>query len=157
MSDNTAVLRYSHWVTSHPWLSILFCLVIVVIAGKGAGNLEFTTNYRVFFSPDNPELIAFEKLENTYTKNDNIMFVLTPDDGDVFTTKTLEAVKILTEKAWQIPYSSRVDSISNFQHTEAEGDDLLVQDLIIEPGSMDAMELDRIRKIALNEPFLIPV
>ena len=28
-----------------------------------------------------------------------------------------------TEKAWQVPYSNRVDSITNFQHTEAEEDD----------------------------------
>jgi len=155
MPENKLLKDYTKWVLAHPVITIILCLAMAFLAASGGRFLSFTTNYRVFFSPDNPELLAFEKLENTYTKNDNVMFVLTPDDGDVFTPKTLEAVKLLTEKSWQIPYSSRVDSISNFQHTEAEADDLLVRDLVEEPTSLDRNELDRIKKIALSEPLLV--
>ncbi len=155
MPENKLLKDYTKWILSHPVITITLCLVMAFLAASGGRFLSLTTNYRVFFSPDNPELLAFEKLENTYTKNDNVMFILTPDDGDVFTPKTLEAVKVLTEKAWQLPYSSRVDSISNFQYTEAEGDDLLVRDLVEESASLDKEALDRIRKIALSEPLLL--
>ncbi|MCG6871354.1 MAG: MMPL family transporter [Gammaproteobacteria bacterium] len=146
--------RFGHWVIRARWPIILLSLVLVLLAASGGRNLSFTTNYRVFFSSDNPQLLAFEALENTYSKNDNVMFVLAPRDGNVFTPRTLKAVQELTHQAWQIPYSTRVDSITNFQHTFAEGDDLIVQDLVPAGGELDTVAIARIREIALNEPLL---
>ena len=70
---------------------------------------------------------ASDQLEKTYTQDDNVIFLLIPQDGDVFTRKTLAAVEELTKMAWQLPYSLRVDSLSNFQHTSAEGDEQTAQ------------------------------
>ncbi|MCW9023911.1 MAG: hypothetical protein OQK73_04445, partial [Gammaproteobacteria bacterium] len=146
--------RFGHWIIKWRWAVIVFCLLLVVIAATGGKNLALTTNYRVFFSADNPQLLAFDELENTYTKNDNVMFVLTPKDGDVFTSQTLAAVEDLTTRSWQLPYSIRVDSISNFQHTEAEGDDLIVRDLVKDALNLKQTELETIRQVAINEPLL---
>jgi uncharacterized protein len=134
---------------------IILCLILVALAASGGKLLTFTTNYRVFFSEDNPQLKAFESLENTYSKNDNVMFVLAPKDGNVFTRKTLTTVKKLTEGAWQIPYSTRVDSITNFQHTEAEEDDLIVRDLVLDAPSLTIADLEKVKRVALAEPLLI--
>ena len=147
--------KFGHWVLKWRWLIILLSLVIVVLAASGGKNLSLTTNYRVFFSADNPQLLAFDELENTYTKNDNVMFVLTPTDGDVFTPQALAAVESLTKAAWQLPFSIRVDSISNFQHTEADGDELIVRDLVKDAVTLDSVALNKIRQIALNEPLLV--
>ncbi|MDX1506679.1 MAG: hypothetical protein R3358_00275, partial [Woeseiaceae bacterium] len=62
-------------VIEHRWLVILAAVAFAAAVGSGAGRLEFSTNYRVFFSDANPELQAFEDLQNTYTKNDNFFFV----------------------------------------------------------------------------------
>lgn len=112
------------------------------------------TDYRVFFSPDNPDLTAYEAVENVYTKNDNVLFVLQPQDGDVFTPRVLEALRSLTEDAWQIPYSTRVDGITNFQHTWADGDELIVEDLV-GPGEITEEVVTRARDVALAEPTLV--
>ena len=116
------------------------------------GKHYYDTEYRVFFSEDNPQLKAFEALQNTYTKTDNVMFVLAPKNGQVFTLETLTSVARLTEESWQIPYSLRVDSITNYQHTEADGDDLLVDDLVPddEIDELNDAALQRISNIALN-------
>ena len=143
------------WVIKKRWWVILVTLVIVISAASGGRFLTFTNSYRIFFSADNPQLLAFEALEKTFTKNDNVMFVLEPKSGEVFTRKTLTAVEELTEKAWQIPHSSRVDSLSNFQHTSANGDDLVVRDLIEEAHTLKAEELARIRSVAEQEPLLL--
>lgn len=155
MSENTTVIRYAQWITRHPWLVIFATILIVMTAASGGKNLAFKTDYRVFFSADNPQLLAFEALEATYTKNDNVMFILAPKDGNAFGKETLEAVKALTEKAWQTPYSIRVDSISNFQNTEAEGDDLLVMDLVDEELELNEQSQGKIRRVALSEPMLL--
>ena len=114
------------------WLVIAITLLLAGLLGYGMPRLEFNNDYRMFFSEDNPQLQAFEQLQNTYTKNDNVLYVIEPEDGRVFTRDTLAAVTELTQQAWQIPYSLRVDSITNYQHTYAEGDDLVVEDLILE-------------------------
>ena len=101
-----------------------------VAAASGVPNLDLATDYRVFFSPDNPDLAAYEAVENIYTKNDNVLFALRPRSGDIFTPELLETMRGLTEDAWQIPYSTRVDGLTNFQHTWADGDDLIVEDLV---------------------------
>ncbi|MCP4700655.1 MAG: MMPL family transporter [Gammaproteobacteria bacterium] len=146
--------HYCQWLFRRPYTVIFITLLLVGLAASGVRFLRFTTDYRVFFSEENPQLTAFETLQNTYTKNDNIMFVLAPKSGEVFTRETLEAVVWLTEQAWQIPHSIRVDSVSNFQHTRAEEDDLIVEDLVSEPVGLSAEDLVRIKNIALNEPLL---
>jgi len=147
--------NYPKWVLNNRLLIIFFSLLFVVLAASGGRLISFTTNYRVFFSEDNPQLLAFEALENTYVKNDNVLFVLEPEDGNVFSREMLSVVEELTEKAWQIPYSNRVDSVTNFQHTEAEEDDLIVRDLATNSSSLSNEELEKIKKIAINEPLLI--
>jgi predicted RND superfamily exporter protein len=146
--------RYGNWVIRWRYFIILATLMLVVVAASGMRFLKFDTDYRVFFSEDNPQLIAFEKLQDTYTKNDNVLFVLAPKDGQVFSNKTLEAVEWLTKEAWQTPYSIRVDSITNFQYTYAEEDDLIVEDLIIEAKTLSKEDMARSKEIALSEPQL---
>ncbi len=141
-------------IISHRWLVILFSVAIAAAAGSGASNLEFSTNYRVFFSDANPELQAFEDLQNTYTKNDNIFFVIEPRDGNAFSSQTLAAVEALTESAWQIPYAIRVDSVTNFQHTYAIDDDLIVEDLVDDANGRSTAFLEERRDVALAEPLL---
>ena len=148
------VEKFAHGVIRWRWLIILLTLLSVMGLGSGGRFLEFTNDYRVFFSDDNPQLQAFENLQDTYTKNDNVLIMLLPKSGDAFDQQTLNAVVDLTDKAWQIPYSVRVDSISNFQHTYSEEDDLIVLDLVEEPGSLSAEEIEGIKQIAINEPLL---
>jgi predicted RND superfamily exporter protein len=137
------------------WLFVVLAFAFVGFAANGVRFLGFSNDYRIFFSAENPQLVAFENLQNTYTKSDNVLFVIAPADGDVFTPRTLDAVEWLTEQAWQIPYSIRVDSVTNFQHTRAEGDDLIVEDLVTQASELGSGELQNLRAVAVNEPLLV--
>ncbi|MCW9047960.1 MAG: MMPL family transporter [Gammaproteobacteria bacterium] len=149
------LVRYTEWILKWRYLVIILSLVMVGVIGSGAPNLmPFSNDYRVFFSKDNPQLKAFENLQDTYTKDDNVMFVISPKNGNVFTPENLTAIQSMTKEAWQIPHSIRVDSITNFQHTYAEEDDLIVDDLILDPESMNEESLSYAKKVALNEPAL---
>jgi len=149
------LVRYTEWILKWRYLVILLSLALVVAVGSGAPNLlPFSNDYRVFFSKDNPQLNAFENLQDTYTKDDNVMFVISPKNGNVFVPENLKAIKAITEEAWQIPHSIRVDSITNFQHTYAEEDDLIVDDLVLEPASMNTESLNYAKQVALKEPAL---
>lgn len=147
--------RLAKWVIKRRFLIVALTLLLVVLTGSGARFLLFDTDYRIWFSEENPQLQAFETIQNTYTKYDNLLFVLAPKDGRVFTRSTLAAVEWLTDQAWQVPYSIRVDSLSNFQHTRGEADELIVQDLYTSAESLTDSELASIRQVALSEPLLL--
>lgn len=141
-------------VLTYRWWIIVITLLVVGGLGAGARLITFSNDYRMFFSEDNPQLKAFEELQDTYTKNDNVLFVLAPRDGKVFKPQTLATIEWLTKEAWQIPYSIRVDSVTNFQHTSAEGDDLLVRDLVVDAANLSDAELGQAERIAVAEPLL---
>ena len=46
--------RYAEYVVSHPWRLLLLSLIVVFAAASGGRFLEFTNDYREFFSDDNP-------------------------------------------------------------------------------------------------------
>ncbi|MBL4788658.1 MAG: MMPL family transporter [Kordiimonadaceae bacterium] len=151
---DTFAVRMAQGVIRWRWLVILGTILITALMASGAQYLKFSNNYRDFFSESNPELQAFEEFQDTYTKNDNFFFAIVPESGDVFNNTTLALVEELTLAAWQIPYNSRVDSVTNFQHTRAFEDDLIVAPLFEGSATLSAEEIADRRAIALAEPLL---
>lgn len=149
------IVGYAKLLIKLRWFVLLASLLGVLALASGGRFLTFTNDYRVWFSPDNPQLVAFEELQESYTRSDNVLVMLEPASGDVFNNETLEAVHALTDAAWQLPFTVRVDSLTNYQHIYGEDDDLIVSDLVEEPGDMDASTLDSIRQVAFAQPQLM--
>ncbi len=142
------VIRYRGWIT-------VVTLLVAGLSGYGLTRLAVSDDYRMWFDKDSADLKSFETLESTYSKSDSILFVVAPHDGNVFTRKTLEDIQWLTTESWKIPFSSRVDSVTNFQRTHAKGDNLEVRDLVRKPKELSSLDLKKIREFALNEPALV--
>ncbi|WP_084722396.1 efflux RND transporter permease subunit [Photobacterium aquae] len=142
-----------HMPVWYPKLVLLMSLVLVVLAAFGSKNLFFRGDYQIFFDADNPQLAAFKEIEATFTKTDSLAVVVAVQDS-IFTPEHLNLVRDLTESAWQTPYSSRVDSIANYQHTSADGDDLLVEDLLLDLYPFTEARIAYVKDIALAEPRL---
>lgn len=149
------IIAYSHWISRHRWWVLLFSILVAAVAGTGLKNFRVANDYKVYFDKDFPPLQVVEDIENTYTNNENVLFVLTAKDGELFTTDKLAAVEWLTAESWNTPYSSRVDSLSNFQHTYADGDELIVEDLIANADRLEEQGLRSIESIARSEPRLL--
>lgn len=77
MIPDSLAVRFGRWVVDNPWKTMILSVLLAAVAASGARFIEFTTDYRAYFSEDNPELRTFERLENTYTKSDNVLVVLT--------------------------------------------------------------------------------
>ncbi len=139
--------KYSIWV-------LLATVLLVIVATIGGKNLYFRGDYNIFFDGTNKQLLAFDEIQTTFAKTDNLAIVIAPDNNDVFTPETLQLVQNLTVDSWQVPYSSRVDSIANYQHTEAIEDDLLVEDLLYEDYELTSARIAKVKHIALTEPVI---
>ena len=147
--------RFGQWVIRWRWPVLLGSLLVVMGLGYGGQFLAFNGDYHIFFSKDNPQLNAFDALQEKYSKDDNVLIAIEPKDGNVFTATTLAALEDLTEQAWQTPYASRVDGITNFQHTRAVADDLYVDDLVENAQEKTPQQLAEIKQIATTEPNLV--
>ncbi|GAB4356674.1 MAG: MMPL family transporter [Methylohalobius crimeensis] len=146
--------RYLEFLSRWRWWVIVFTCLLVTAFASGTRLLHFTTDYRVFFSQDDPLLQTLDSLHCVYSKDDTILFILTPKEGRVFTRPMLSEIAWLTREAWRIPYARRVDSLQNFQYTHAKGDELIVEDLYRDSQRLTDTELKRIESIALAEPLL---
>lgn len=138
----------------YKWLTLFISLFITIGISSGAQYLYFDSSYKTFFAEDNPQRLEFESIQRTFTKSDNVLFVLSAPNDDIYQAEFLNAVASLTEQAWRLPFAVRVDSITNFQHISADEDDLLVADLVDTSSELSAAKLAEIRKIALAEPLL---
>ena len=145
---------YGEWILKYRFLVLGLITAVTLLAAVGIQFLYFDNDYRVFFGKENPQLKAFEKIQQTYTKIDNVNFAVDPISGKANAPEVLAAVEELTDIAWQLPFSIRVDSLSNHQHTEVEGDDLIVRDLYTDAMSMNANEQALVDRVSTTEPAL---
>ncbi len=140
--------------TKYSLLVLLATIFLIIVATIGGKNLYFRGDYDIFFDGTNKQLLAFDEIQTTFAKTDNLAIVIAPEDGDIFTPQTLSLIQKITVDAWQVPYSSRVDSIANYQHTEAFDDDLLVEDLMYSEYELTPERISKVKSIALSEPVL---
>ena len=145
---------YGEFLLRHRFVALFILLLSTFGLSSGAQFLYFDNDYRVFFGKDNPQLKAFEKVQQTYTKIDNVNFAIDPLTGSANDPAVLAGVEALTEMAWQLPFSIRVDSLSNYQHTEVDGDDLIVRDLFMNGSELSADEMQLVNEISTTEPSL---
>ncbi|MGK0475614.1 MAG: putative RND superfamily exporter protein [Oleispira sp.] len=147
--------NYIRWVIAHrKWIASLSVFLVLVIS-FGASKLVFTSDFRAYFGPDNPQLLAFEKMERTFSKQENVYFYIHAKKGDLFTNQGLDLIETLTDEGWKLPYSQRVTSLQNHQHTDVEDDDLMIDYLYYDALELSADNLAKIRNTTFSEPTLL--
>ena len=102
----------AQWLVRYRLVLALLSVLLVVLSSAGVRHLYFQSDYQVFFAEENPQLLAHEHIQDTYTKSDNMLFLIDTGEGGVFRREVLESIAWLTEEAWNTPYSVRVDSLT---------------------------------------------
>ena len=133
------------------WLTVLLSLLLMLVLAAGAMFIvNVDVDVRNHFSKNDPHIVALEQLEDTYALSDVALVTVAPRNGTVFTREALVAIEDLTERLWQTPYVTRVDSIANYSHSEGREDELIVERLIDGAGSLGDSDIRRIEKITLE-------
>ena len=147
MNPETAIAL----ITGRRWLALLLPLLVVLALGAGAQYaVPVDIDFRNHFSEDDPRLVALERFEDTYAISDTALVAVASGSGTVFTRETLGAIEELTGRLWLTPYITRVDSLTNYSHSEGREDELIVGPLIDGAGSLSERDINRIRDIALG-------
>ena len=145
--------RLFNVVIDRSWTTLAVALVLFAVCTAGLQRIEVVdVGIRNHFSMHDPHLIGLENFEETYAVSDSLLVVVAPPNDTVFTREALLTIEQLTEQLWQIPYVTRVDSITNHSHSEGQEDELIVEQLVDDAASLTDDAIARIRTIALNTP-----
>ncbi len=137
----------------HRWRWILISVVsFISISSIGLKDIAFDSDYKKFLSES--EQLSLEEFNNTYSKDMTLMIVVSSQIGSIFTSQNLKIVEKLTNLSWKLPNVLRVDSVTNFQNTQAKGDDLVVKDLVKDAQRLTPSQIAEIHHIATTDPRL---
>ncbi len=130
------------------WLGVL----VLVLAGLCAGipGLRFESDSRAFFGADNQENRDMRALDGTFSGSNSVLVMVQPAAGTAFDPETLAALRDFTEEAWQVPYVLRIDSPVNYNHSYAQGDDIIVEPLLNDEGKITQKTAKRFRDTVLG-------
>ena len=142
--------RYTAAVLAYRWPVLLAASVAMLALAAGARFITVTNDYRILLGRDNPQLAAFDALQNTYSVSNQALIAVTPREGTVFSRQVLGAIEELTEAGWRTPWSGRVNSLTNYTHSEGLEDDLVVGPLVEDAQSLGESDLRRVEGIALG-------
>lgn len=142
-----ALVRHDKWFFA-------LGLLLLLAAAIGLKDLTFSSDNRAFFGDDNPDLIALQEIEDRYARSDTLLFGVIGSEN-LCTVEGLERLRSFTAQAWLLPDVLRVDSAANFNHSYAEGDDIIVEPLLPEEGEITAADAERLQTIALTSDELL--
>jgi len=152
---NAFLDAWARLVQAHPRKVILAVLLFVAATAPGAGLIQINSDYRIYFQKDNKDLLAWEDILDTYTRADGLVVAVETTNGArIFSPEIMPAIVELTEQLWKRPFVTRVDSVTNFQHMTAHGEELTVEDLIPADKATSAEFLRERETIARREPHL---
>lgn len=133
---------FAEKIIQYRYLSILFCLVLLVASFRGVGGIAFSPDMEQFFPEDYPISENHAHIEDTFYSSDSVIIAIGVDEGTVFNPRILNLIEEITDKAWSTPHSIRVDSLSNFSFVRAEIDDLVVEPFIEESLEWDQKKIN---------------
>jgi len=150
---------------SRTWSDIIFKLrhllfwgviLLGLVTSFGIPSLYFSNDFRVYFSQENPQLKAFDSFEEKFSSHDSVAFILALENSSWLSPKYLQKLNQFTEQTWQLPATTRVNSLTNYQYTQAEGD-LIQTDAFFRLGSdVDFLRQKMLDDIQLKFTYLSP-
>lgn len=133
---------------------------MILFLGMIAGGKNLTVSFdtRIFYSEQNLLLQQLRGFERKFSHNNNILFVISSRDevaGRIATVETLQALVEITEQAWRLPYSTQVESLSNFPRIVSDEDAFSVLEMVPSSGQLTPSAAAAIEKEALNDRLIV--
>ena len=145
--------RVANFAVYRPWTSIILGVLLLFGLSYGGKYIKVDFSYRVWFDEKDQNLVQFDAFERKFGNDDNMVIVVDTKNG-VFSNKTLKMLRSFTEQMWLVKQVIRVESLTNYQWTHSEGDEIIVEDFIPEDNNFEKKFLEGRKKIALNDEVI---
>ncbi len=141
-------------VIRHRYLVLFLTVIAACAMSSGLRHATLDHSYKSYLADDHRYRLMIDHMEDNYVKDDNIFLIVRPGSGTVYQPEVLGVMREITEAAWGLSHVRRVDSLNNYQYTYAEGDELIVDDLVPADLELSRKNIERIARIASREPQL---
>ena len=149
-----SLARLNQAALRRPRSCIVAWLIVVAIASAFLPQIKLNASFRVFFNESDPMVHTLDKLHGNYSTGEMSAIMVATKEGDIFTRETLTAVEELTQAAWKLPKTIRVDSLNNFPFSRSTGDDIQVTELVENAAALTDTQLAQIRRDALSDALI---
>ena len=146
--------KAAEFPVNHPWLTLLAVFCFLIVSTAGLNKLIVTGDFESILDKDDPLLVDHYRVKQDFVDSKRVVVAIHSPQKSIFTAETIGFLQKFTEQAWSTPFASRVDSLTNYQHTQADGDNLLVGDLFADDVVITRQLLKAGESIALQEPSL---
>ncbi len=123
---------FAKLLIKYRYLSISLVLIVVCLLATGLTKLTFNPDLETYFPEGHPAVIRYNEIDDMFIPTDNLIIAVHSNEGTLFNGDSLKVIEELTKKSWTIPYSVRVDSLTNYSYVKSVNDDLIVEPFIEE-------------------------
>jgi uncharacterized protein len=145
------------WVYAHRFSAVVTMLLLTMALAGQLPKLTIDTREESFFHADDPTLIAYNNFRDQFGQDDLFFIAMQPENG--LTPAFFDTMNQLhTQLEASVPYLDEVTSLINGRVVRADGDTLIVENLIHRPPqTMDEHRriLELIDRYPLYENLLV--
>lgn len=139
-------------ILTRPILSIFLGLFLSFAFIPGLVMMKADFSHKGYYRANHPLILAFNEFEKTFGGDDRIAIVMHSEKG-IFTPEVASVLSEMTEKMWLVTDMIRVDSLSNYDYTRAEGDQVNISPFLEKEEFSDSYLTER-KQIALQDEVL---
>ncbi len=137
-------------------------LLLVVLMGAGLPGLTFDMSMESWFRKSDPVVVALNRFRNSFGGDDSVYIVYRAKDGDVFSAKSLRAVKQIQEDLQNatvgmkdgannsLSHILEVNTLINVSYMEVQGDTLTSRDFVGDTLPQNQAAREKLRQEALQ-------
>ena len=143
------------WIVRRKKVVAGCAILVAMVCIPGMHRLTFTDNIRIFFSSDNPQYKALERVRDIFARSETLFFTLAPQEGDIFQREFLTVLAALTEATEMLPYAANAYSFLGYPVMQGEDNELLLRALVDDPATLTQKDLNALRQKTLENPMLL--
>lgn len=138
-----------------PKVSLILGALLLSLFLPFVSSIQLDFSATVWFHEDDPHRQRLSEFEKTFGSDESVVILVEFHKSDVFSVESIALIEELTQAVWQLPYVQRVESLTNFQWSVSEGEELVSGPFIPEELLGDE-EFLRIRAADAREHKVIP-
>ena len=145
---------FAKLLIKYRYLSIGLVLIAVCLLATGLTKLTFNPDLETYFPEGHPAVIRYNEIDDMFIPTDNLIIAVHSNEGTLFNGDSLKVIEELTKKSWTIPYSVRVDSLTNYSYVKSVNDDLIVEPFIEEAEKKSIEFIERRKDLVAGEDII---
>lgn len=145
---------FAKLLIKYRYLSIGLVIIVVCLLATGLTKLTFNPDLETYFPEGHPAVIRYNEIDDMFIPTDNLIIAVHSNEGTLFNGDSLKVIEELTKKSWTIPYSVRVDSLTNYSYVKSVNDDLIVEPFIEEAEKKSIEFIEKRKDLVAGEDII---